>query len=118
MPYHDVECTKCGQIIKNYYLSSWPPSILHEDGGELIILWQSDSPHDASAHPLDRTVIYRNPRTGEVAYPPTNNETMPSRYRRAGYVREEFEHIRDLERFEKEKGVTNEKLWYNNGNGA
>jgi hypothetical protein len=43
---------------------------------------------------------------------------MPDRYRKAGYEREEFEHVKDVERFEREKGVRNEKLWYNSGNGA
>jgi hypothetical protein len=119
MPYHDVECTKCGTIIYKYYKSPWPSFLLHEDdGGELIILWQSDSPHSATAHPRDRTVIYRNPLTGEVSYPPRNDEVMPSRYREAGYVREEFEHARDVEKFEKERNVRCEGLWYNSGNGV
>lgn len=118
MPIHNVQCTLCGQIIENYYSSSWSSPLLHDDGGELVILWQSDSPRTVTVHPLERTVIYRNPLTGDVAYPPTNDQKMPSRYRQAGYVREEFEHARDLEKFEKEKGVRNEKLWYNNGNGV
>src|SRR5512135_2862974 len=100
MPIHDVECQKCGTIIENYFASPWPPSLLHEDGGELIILWRSDSSRSATAHPLDRTVIWRNPRTGKVAYPPRNDSPMPARYRQEGYIREEFEHARDVEKFE------------------
>lgn len=118
MPLHDVECTKCHAVIRNYFASPWPTHLLHEDGGELEILWQSDSPRTATVHPSERTVIWQDPKTGQVAYPPRNDSPMPERYRTAGYQRVEFEHARDVERFEKEKGVRNEKLWYNSGNGV
>ena len=117
MPRHDVECTKCGKVIKDYYASPWPESLRHEDGGELIILWSGSSPHDAEAHPRDRTVIYRNPVTGEIAYPPRNDSVMPKRYRDRGFQRVEFNHARDVEKFEKSNDVRCEKLWYNSGNG-
>ena len=59
-----------------------------------------------------------NPQTGAVAYPPRNDSPMPERYRRQGYERREFEHLREVEAFEKEKGVINEKAWFNSGNGV
>lgn len=118
MPYHDVECTKCGQVIKNYFASPWPDSLRHEDGGELQILWSVTSSHDAEAHPRERTVIWQNPRTGEISYPPRNDAPMPSRYVEHGYQRVEFTSARAVEKFEKRHGVTNEKLWYNSGNGV
>lgn len=118
MPLHDVQCRRCGAVIENHFASPWPDVLLHDDGGELEILWQASSPHTALAHPHQRTVIYRNPKTGDVAYPPSNALPMPQRYRDAGYERVEFEHARDLEQFEREKGVRNEKLWYNSGNGV
>jgi hypothetical protein len=118
MPIHDVQCSKCGTIIENYYASPWPTSISHdEDGGELLILWRSDSSHCAAVHPQDRTVVYRNPKTGQIAYPGKNDGSMNERYRKQGFERVEFEHAHDLERFEKETGTLNEGLWYNNGNG-
>lgn len=117
MPLHDVQCTLCGAIIENYYASPWPPSLLHEDGGELQILW-SNASGIAAVHPRERVVVWRNPRTGQVAYPPSNTAEMPARYRQQGYERIEMEHASEVEKFEKEQGVTNEKLWYNSGNGV
>lgn len=118
MPRHDVQCTKCGTIIRNHELSPWPDKLLHEDGGELEILWHFPSPRGTAAvHPSERSVVWRNPKTGEVAYPPRNDVDMPARYRQRGFQREEFESARSLEKFEQEKGVRCEGLWYNSGNG-
>jgi hypothetical protein len=120
MPCHDLECQKCNTVICNYSASPWPASLpAHEQcGGELLILWTPTHVHDASVHPLDRVVLWENPRTGEVAYPPTNYASMPDRYRKAGYQRKEFEHARDVEHFERTHNVRNEKLWYDSGNGV
>jgi hypothetical protein len=118
MPIHDVQCSKCGTIIENYFKSPWPSPLLHDDGGELDILWRATTFRDASAHPLDRTVVWRNPATGQISYPGRNDEAMPDRYTKLGFERVEFEHARDLEKFEKSQGVINEKLWYNSGNEA
>ena len=118
MPSHDVECTKCGLVIENYYVSPWPSTLLHDDGGELQILWHGSSSRSAAVHPRERTVVYRNPLTGDVSYPGRNDTPMPQRYRDAGYERVEFEHTRDRERFEKANNVACEQGWYNSGNGA
>lgn len=116
MPLHDVQCTLCGTIIENYYASPWASSIPHGCGGELEILWRSSLPSPAAAHPSERTVIYRNPVTGQISYPGRNDTATPDRYR--SWERVEFEHARDLEKFEKQHNVVNEKLWYNSGNGV
>jgi hypothetical protein len=117
MPAHDVQCNKCGEILRNHYISPWPSHPAHaECGGELEILWQS-TPRVATIHPRERTVIYKHPLSGKVAYPPTNGP-MSQHYAEAGYERIELEHVHDVERFEREHGVCNEKLNYNSGNGA
>lgn len=120
MPIHDVQCDKCGKIIENYFASPWPHTLHHEeDGGELQILWRPQTSSGVAAvHPSERTVVYKNPQTGEVAYPGRADEIMPARYRVRGFQRVEFEHARDLEKFEKETGTINEGLWYNSGSGA
>lgn len=116
MPIHDVQCTLCGKVLPNYYASPWPSSIRHEDGGELEILWRSSSPSPAAAHPRERTVIYKDPATGQIGYVGRND--VHSHYEDLGWERVEFEHAHDVEKFEKSHGVINEKLWYNSGNGA
>jgi len=117
MPHHDVQCSKCGTIIENYYASPWPSSIRHCEGGELEILWRSSLSSPAAAHPLNRTIVYRDPITGEIAYP-GRNDIKDNRYARRGWERVEFETAHDLEKFERDHGVLNEALWYNSGNGA
>ncbi len=125
MPQHDIQCNKCGHTILGYWASPWPSSIRHdEDGGEYEIVWWSLSPsptaprpHDAAVHPHDRTVVYKDPITGQIAYPGRNDQP-DNKYARRGWERVEFEHARDLEKFEKLHNVINEGLWYNSGNGA
>jgi len=116
VPHHDVQCSLCGEIIDNYYASPWPSSIRHDDGGELEILWRPSTSRVVTVHPLERTVVYRDPTTGKIAYPGRND--APTHYSKAGWERVEFEHAHELEQFERAQGVRNEKLWYNAGNGA
>jgi len=98
-------------------MSPWPDQLLHEDGGELEILWRSAlSPRDAAVHPSERAVVWRDPKTGEVCYPPRNDSPMPKRYRDRGFVCEDMPTARDLEKFEKREGVRCEGLWFNSGN--
>ena len=117
MPRHDVQCTLCGEILRDHFLSPWPDLPLHGDGGELVILWHSASSHSATVHPSERTVVWQAP-DGKISYPPRNDSIMPQRYADRGFKRVEFEHLRDVERFEKEHRVINEKAWYNSGNGV
>jgi hypothetical protein len=118
MATHDVECSKCGLVIRNYSATPWPTLCTHDDcGGELVILWSTLHLHNAAAHPSQRTVVWQAP-DGKVSYPPRNDTPIPKRYKEAGYQRVEFETAKAVERFEREKGVMCEKLWYNNGNSA
>lgn len=117
MPRHTVECSKCHEVIEDHFCSPWPSHLPHGCGGELEILWTPSHRFDASAHPWERTVVYISP-DGKVSYPPRNDQEMPKRYRDAGYQRVEFEHAREVEKFEKAHNVCCEKLWFNSGNGV
>lgn len=116
MATHNLECQKCG-LIRTFTASPFPSQLpVCACGGELLILWSAPLQQNAAAHPSERTVVWMD-KDGHVSYPPRNDATMPDRYRAAGYQRVEFEHAREVERFEKEKGVRCEGLWYNRGNG-
>lgn len=69
----------------------------------------------ASIHPLERTTIYRNPRTGETKIPARNDMPMPATYAREGYVREELTTIQSVKKFEKDTGRLHERSHYDNG---
>lgn len=70
-----------------------------------------------SIHPSERTVIYRNPKTGEHRTPARNDLPMPEVYRRQGYVREELATHRDVRHFQKETGLIHERSHYDPGSG-
>jgi hypothetical protein len=62
-----------------------------------------------TVHPKERTVVWRDPKTGGCAYPPVNDAPMPERYRKEGYVREELDTLHKLDTFCKDNKVGNEK---------
>lgn len=101
-------CQECG---REYRIGEWPWC-----GGS----GQHGRPHGKQGgvvHPQERSVVYRHPGTGKVAYAPRNDVPMPDRYRRWGYVREELPTLRDVERFEKQENVRSEVAWMDSGTG-
>ena len=96
-------CSSCGRVV---YIGDWP-----------------FCPHGTirqfshSVHPSQRAVVYENPKTGQVVYPPRNDQPIPERYRKQGYVRRELGSLRALEKFEKEKGVGSEIAHFDRGSG-
>lgn len=69
-------------------------------------------------HPKERAVVYRNPATGKVAYPPRNDQPMPDFYASAGYERVELPTLRSVEQFEKAHNVRSEAAWHDSGSGS
>lgn len=63
---------------------------------------------------MDRAVIFRNPRTGEIRTPARNDTDMPDAYRRAGFVREEIDNHQKRRELERE-GHYMEAAYYDNG---
>ena len=71
-----------------------------------------------AAHPSERAVVWKHPVTGQVRYPGRNDVPMPKRYAEQGFERHEMPTLRDVHRLEKQKGVLNEKAWFDrNGKG-
>jgi hypothetical protein len=68
-------------------------------------------------HSSERSVIYRNPRTGEHRTPARADQPVPEVYAKQGYVREELSTPAAIKRFEKEAGVLHERTHYNPGSG-
>lgn len=72
---------------------------------------------DTAFHSSETTVVWEHPGTGQVAYPGKNNIPIPERYARMGYQRKEIRSLREVEKFEREKGVLNERAWFDKGSG-
>jgi len=122
MPLHDLICVSC-QTTVTHFCSPWPERVVHlEDGGEFEILWTTNARWLPAAHPRERIVLWRDPKSGKVAYPGRNDVPMPVRYRRQGYERIELPNLRSVERFEREShaaghGVRSEVAWFDAGTG-
>ena len=72
----------------------------------------------SSIHPSERAVVYRNPRTGEIRYPPRADQAMPAAYARQGFVREELSTPQEVRSFEKSTGRIHERSHYDPGSGT
>ena len=70
-----------------------------------------------AAHPSERAVVWEHPGTGQIRYPGRNDVPIPERYAKEGFVRREMPTLRDIHAFERERGVKNEKAWFDNGSG-
>jgi len=123
VPFHDLICTHCATVTGYARPLPWPDRILHlQCGGEFEILWSDPTHRHTAAHPRERVVLWRHPKTGQVAYPGRNDAPMPERYRRLGYERVELTTLRSVERFERESaalgyGVRSEIAWFDRGTG-
>ena len=69
-------------------------------------------------HTSERTVLYRNPRTGEIRTPARNDLPMPEVYARQGYVREELDTAAKIRSYEQSTGKIHERSHYDPGSGT
>lgn len=96
-------CSTCGQSVA---VGEWPfcPHGISCGGTRL-----------KAFHPSERTVVLRNPRTGEIRYPPRNDSPIHPNYRRQGYVREELNNPQAIRDFERTTGRVHERTWCDPG---
>lgn len=66
----------------------------------------------SAIHPSERTVVYRNPRTGEVRYPARNDQPVPAVYAKQGFERQELATPADIRSFERTTGKLHEATHY------
>lgn len=106
-------CDQCG---KPFPVGAWP--FCDDGSGKHGHEPSHGGLRIASIHTSERTVIYRNPRTGETRKPPRNDMPLPEVYARQGYVREELSTPQKIRDFEKETGSLHERSHYDPGSGA
>lgn len=73
--------------------------------------------HAPSMHSSEVATVWEHPGTKQVRYPDRNDRPMPTRYRQQGFERRELKTLREVERFERERGVQSEAAWFNRGSG-
>jgi len=100
-------CPGCGQP---RYPGSWP---ICEDGTGKH---GHGRPHGGSLlsviHQSERSVVYRNPKTGEIRYPARADQAIPEVYARQGYERQELSTPQAIKDFEKSTGRIHERTHY------
>jgi hypothetical protein len=113
---HDMQCTGCDKVFRDMPIEAeHGPHICGK--GFLEILWVTSRARDAAVHTSERAVVWRDPKTGTVAYPPTNSAIMPERYQKRGYEYYELPSLNALQKFERDANVRSERAWFDKGSG-
>ena len=109
----DLECEKCGDIVRDRFFRKVPRRIVHGGcGGRYIQVFLPPKSRNAGWSDRDAVVVFRTP-TGEIKYPMRNDAPTP-----AGCERVVMRSLREVEKFERDHGVRNEAMWYDrNGRG-
>lgn len=109
----DLQCSKCGAEVTDFFVRSAVPShIFHWDcGGEMEQVLRP-RPRDAQWSDRDAVVVYRKPN-GEYSYPGRNDRPTPP-----GCTRVVMRSLREVEAFEKRAGVVNEAMHFDHGSGT
>ena len=120
---HSWKCSQCGDIFEEYTTVNLETDRLNpvpcKCGGTTQIHWvKSGSVAINTIHPKDRTVVFRNPQTGNWTAPDRNDRPMPDRLRQRGYERVELTSLREVEKFEAQTKFRCEKAHYDDGSGS
>lgn len=112
----DLECQKCGEVVRDVFVRQVPDRILHfgDDGscmGKMEQVLLPNATRQAGWSDKDAVVVFRKP-DGSISYPGRNDAATPK-----GCERVVMKSLRDVERFEKQHGVRCEAMHFNSGNG-
>lgn len=98
-------CPDCGH---SYYIGMWPFPCGGR-GHELGSFWSGDS----AIHTSEKTVIYENPRTGDIKIPGRGDRPLHPKLAAEGYQRRTLDTITQVRELERKKNVISERLNYN-----
>lgn len=114
----DLECQKCGAVLRDLFFRKVPRTITHRRTDkksrcrgvmEQVFL---PRPRNAGWGDRDAVVVFKK-ADGSISYPGRNDTTTPR-----GCERVVMRSLREVERFEKEQGVRCEAMHFNRGNGV
>lgn len=97
-------CPKCGVV---FGIGDWPMCPHGKPYGGTLL---------QAFHPSERAVVYTNPRTGEVRYPPRADVPMPAVYAKQGFVRTELDSPAAIRAFEQTTGRLHERSHFDSAN--
>lgn len=113
----DLECRKCGAVLRDVFLRKVPKRLIHCKTAKSRCTGVMEQvflprPRNAGWSDKDAVVVFRKP-DGSISYPSQNNCQTPK-----GCERITMRSLREVESFEKQNGVRCEAMHYNSGNGA
>jgi hypothetical protein len=103
----DITCPDCGVILEVGDFPFGCKGSLDHRGVTATSL--------SAIHSSERTVIYKNPKTGEVRFPARGDHPIPDVYARQGYQRQELVSMHEIRQFERETGRVHERSNYDLG---
>lgn len=118
MPVYEYECTACQQLYEAYVRGNSELELQCPTCGSTgkTMQFSAFATKNVAIHESERPVVYRNPRTGDIRYPPTANMPMNPKYAAQGYVREfAFNTPQERNEFEAKTGKLHERSHYDPG---
>ena len=113
----DLECSKCGEEVDDFYVTSTPPRLRHlyrtngtYCGGRFETVFRM-RPRNAQWSDRDAVVVFRRP-DGSYSYPGHNTAATP-----AGCERVVMRSMREVQQFERQQGVVSHIAHYDQGSG-
>lgn len=117
MVQHDLLCSHCDKIFFDCLICPSSPGRCPSCQYPLEITYLPRHILNAACHPSETCVVYYSPKENKIQYPGRNDIPIPDRLQRRGYQRLEMRSIHDIQRFEKQHHVINERVWYDRGSG-
>jgi predicted RNA-binding Zn-ribbon protein involved in translation (DUF1610 family) len=107
MTTYDFKCNTCGKT--ELFLEDNKPEA-PICCGESMRSYTWVTKRNAQLHPKDRPVVFENPQTGEVKYPPRQDSPMLPSYIEQGFKRREFTSYQEHKKWCDSHGVVNHGL--------
>lgn len=115
----DLECQKCGAVIRDKFFRKVPRKIIHRRTdktsrcrGEMAQAFLPRGSRHAQWGDKDAVVVFKK-ADGSISYPGRNDVATPK-----GSERIVMRSLREVEKFEKEQNVRCEAMHFNRGNGV
>lgn len=113
----DLECEKCGKVLRDVFLRKVPRKLIHNKTDKTSrcqgVMEQVFLPSNRGGQWSDKdAVVVFKKADGSISYPARNDLKTPK-----GCERVVMRSLREVEKFEKEAGVRSEMAWFDKGSG-
>lgn len=109
----DLRCNTCGREEENVILTVDAMVECVDCHAQMEQVWWKRPRGPAQWDDRTAVMVHVNPRTGEVRYPGTHEAKLKD-----GYERQYLRSLHEVERFEREHGVLNHTMHYDNNGRA